>query len=213
MPNITSVSTLTTEALAFVNRAGDTTLQAQVPVFIDLLEGILKRKLRNKATKAALTLNAAVVALPAAVAEVRHVRHNSGTVASDFPILPRTIDQLADLRRKYQTTGKPRYYAVLDKQLHLVPAPDQSYTAEIVYTKAYTSVFNDATLIGEAPDLYLYGVLAEMAGWLEHDERKEGFEVRRDGAIEELNTQRDNEELGMINRQVLRLPRVFGERP
>jgi len=208
-----TVSDLTSEVASLVDREDDATFVTKIASFILLLEGDLRRELRNRAIRTAITLNAATVALPSAVGEVRSLRFNTGVPSADIPLLPRTPDQLAELRAMYPATGKPVYFAVVDRSLMLVPAPDASYTGEIIYMQAYVPVATDPALIATAPDLYLYGVMQHAAPWLEHDERNPDWEKRYTAALIGLNLQREREEFGLLQRQAQRLPRVFGERP
>jgi hypothetical protein len=210
---ITTVAELTTAALAWVNRENDTVLAARVPDFIALTEADLRRELRVSIAASDLTINAAKVAKPAGVAELRNIRLTSGDTVNNWEILPRTVSQLNELRRRFPVGGIPRYFAEVGEQLWFVPAPDESYTAEMVYQSTYVPLATSTALLVTAPDLYLYGVLAHMAPYLEHDERAPIWGELYNAAREALNLQREREEFGLLNRQPQRLPRVFGRRP
>lgn len=206
-----TVSDLTNEVASWVDREDDATFLAKIPSFILLLEGDLRRELRPRSIRAAITLNSAAVAFPSAIAEVRHLRLNTGVMSNDRPLKARTVDQLAELRAIHPATGTPQYFAIHDRTIMLVPAPSANFTAEIIYLQGYTPVTTDPALIATAPDLYLYGTLLQASPWLEHDERNSVWQERYTAALIGMNLHREREEFAMLNRQAQRLPRVFGE--
>src|SRR5690606_7312881 len=71
---------------------------------------------------------------------------------------------LAGLRRRFNTSGIPRYAAVVDNTLLLVPAPNEDMTAEVCYYTRLDRLGESnltTDLLTNHPDLYLFGALAE----------------------------------------------------
>jgi hypothetical protein len=65
------------------------------------------------------------------------------------------------------------------------------------------------SILTEASDIYLYGALLEATPFLEHDERIPVWKAAFDGAIAELDDQREREEFQASIRPA-RLPVRFG---
>lgn len=206
---ISNYSELQTAVGNWLNRSD---LTDRIPEFIALAEAEIKRKLRRKVVKAVLTIDAAEEALPSAAAELRSWRLNTSTAAWNGPRDILSNEALNDYRTMFQSAGRPRYAAVVNQTLLVVPAPDQAYTAEIVYFEALTALSTSNTTnttLTESPDLYLYGALKHAAPYLEHDERVPTWKGMFDAAIDELNLVREREEFGGAPLPV-RLPVVFG---
>lgn len=94
----------------------------------------------------------------------------------------------------------------------VAPAPDSTYSAEIVYFAQIvplTALAPTNVVLVEAPDAYLFGALLQAAPYLEHDERIPTWQAKFDSAIGQLNMVRENEEYSASVRGV-RLPVVFG---
>lgn len=185
-------------------------LAAQIPDFVALAESTIRRRVRRKTTRAALSLTTGAVALPATAAELRSIRLDTGTLSRDNVIKVVTPEALAELRQQMAPVGQPRYAAVVNATLLLAPAPDQTYSAEIIYYEALPALQTASVnaVLTEAPDIYLYGTLLESAPYLEHDERIPVWQSRLDRAIDELNLAREREEYsGSL--QAPRLPMVF----
>jgi hypothetical protein len=185
-------------------------LTVRIPDFIALAESVIRRRLRRDTTVAALTLDAAVVALPANC-ELRSVRLNDGVYQHALTVM--TPENISDYREYYGAdTGVPRYAAVLNSSLHLVPAPgDTSYAAEIIYYECVPAIATALTnwLLTDAPDVYLFGSLAMAEPFLRNDERLPLWQSQFDSAISELEVALERAEYGASLRPV-RLPVVFG---
>jgi hypothetical protein len=106
----------------------------------------------------------------------------------------------------------PRYGAVVDGTLLLVPSPAESYPAEIIYFEALIPLGADVatnSTLDAAPDLYLFGALVEAEPYLEHDERIATWKTKFESALADLNDAREREEYNASLRPI-RLPVVFG---
>jgi hypothetical protein len=206
-----SIQTYAELQTAVANWLDRSDLTVRIPEFIELLEGDLRRRLRKAKTQTSISLGAGTVAMPSGAAEITDpIRVNNGGGASDWIIYPRLYTELQDLRAGAAATGRPRYFCVVDRNILLVPAPDQTYTGEIAYFNAYVSVSaSESGLIPTAPDLYLFGTLAMASMYLEHDERVPMWRELYEKALEGLNSQREHEEFETSLRP-MRLPVVFG---
>lgn len=193
-----------------------TDLASQIPSFIKLAESEIARELRRTVTRdTAFTISSASTALPAGAAEIRSLRIVSSAHYRDAPFEIVTPEMLAFRKAGMSVTGRPRIGAVIGSNLVVAPAPDQAYTAELIYYNALVPLSDAAptnTVLTEAPDLYLYGALKHAAPYLEHDVRLPQWKALYDDALAGLHKRLEREEHGAHMRP-MHLPVVFGERP
>lgn len=178
----------------WLNRAD---LAAQIPDFITLAEAEFARRVRRRTRRATVQLATAVRPLPLDCAELRSVRLVTSSAYLDVPIEVVTSEMLAEHRAALSATGRPRYAAIVGGELLVAPTPDQSYSAELTYYEALQPLSDSVqtnSLLAEAPDLYLFGALAQAAPFLQHDERIPVWESRVAKAISQLDAQREREE-------------------
>lgn len=207
--NYTELKASVAEAL---NR---TDLIGAIPGFIRLAEAEIDRVLRRTSTRATITVSSASTTLSSGIAELRSVRLVSGSTSQDVVLDVVTPEMLSEHRAGYSATGRPRAAAVVGRNLLLAPAPDQAYSAEVIYFPALVPLSgSNATnvVLTEAPDLYFYGAMKHSAPFLEHDERLPMWSALSDSAIDQLHKRREREEHG-ANMRPMRLPYVFGARP
>lgn len=210
---ITDRQTLLAAVANWLNR---TDLTDRIPEFVQLAEDEIARTLRQDVVRADLTIASDDVALPDTLAELRSVRLKAANGRQYPPMQIGTVQQLQDARLLYGTvTGAPRFAAVVNERLQLVPAPDRTYTAEITYYAELTRLAyanNDSTNVEltNASDLYLYGALVQAEPYLENDDRADRiWRPRFERALAQLNDQRQRKEFSAALAPV-RLPRVFG---
>jgi hypothetical protein len=171
MAQITSYSTLKDNVADWLNR---TDLTAQIPVFIQLAEAELNRRLRVKdsVTRSDATVDTQYTTLPSDFAETKSVYLKTSPVSRLEYI---TIEQMEALKTQgYSATGQPRYYTVIGGTFETLPAPDQSYTAELVYYAKLAALSDTNTtnwLLTKNPDIYLFGSLLQSAPYLRDDDR------------------------------------------
>ncbi len=210
---LNTYSALQTAVLKWLNRENDSDLALQIPDMITLCESRIKRELRRSSTRTTITIDDEAVTPPTDMAELRSIYLVSGSPSNDVPIRVGTAEMVAERRaRSAGVTGRPTDVAYVAGQLLFAPAPDQTYTAEIVYFTALTPLSNANTtnaVLQEAPDAYLYGTLLEAAPYLEDDERVPLWESKFAAAIRSLNDVREREEFA-ASLHPARLPMVFG---
>lgn len=169
-------------------------LTSKIPEFIALAERRFNRVIvapeRETTTTASLAVEA--LSLPTDFWQLRSIYLDTD---------PRQkLEQvtLAVLRSEYadQTTGKPRVFAIADGQFIFGPAPDATYTVEIVYTATIAPLDGTTAtnwLLDKHPDIYLYGSLLAAEAYVWNDERLPVWKNALDEALGEL--------AGVSNRQ------------
>lgn len=202
---------LKAELADWLNRSDLTTV---IPTFITLAEAEMKRRIRKWTVRStAYSVSASRVAAPADHLEPRSIRLITGSAGQDLPLRRCTLEMLNERKaRNGGLTGRPTDVAYVDGYYYFAPEPDQTYTAELFYFSTLTplsgSVSSNSVLV-EAPDAYLYGALMAAEPYLEHDERIAVWRAGFVNAIDQLNTQRENDEHAASLADA-RLPMVFG---
>lgn len=187
-------------------------LTAQIPDFIALAELEIGRAVRRKKVRKSVQFGAATFPLPGDCAQLSSARLVTGIRGWDGAIDVTTEVELADLRTSMSANGRPKHAAVIGTDLLLVPAPDSTYQAEIIYFQELTplSENNQSNIVlAEAQDIYLYGALLEAAPYLDDDARIPTWQGKFSGAIDALNIVREREEFSAAPLR-MRLPVVFG---
>jgi hypothetical protein len=171
----------------WLGRPGDGLIAAVIPDWIALCEARVNRELRLRAmeTRATATLQTQFVALPAGFLEMRALQ-----VAGSPPLaLEMVAPELIDRTRAGATSGRPRLFAIADDEIELAPAPDAPYAAEMVYWKRFDALSGSTPsnwLLANAPDVYLFGALAEAAAYLGDDAHWPQWEQRYQLAVKRL---------------------------
>lgn len=208
--SLDTYANLKTAVADWLNR---TDLTAAIPDFITLAEAELKRRLRRTSVSDTLDIDDEVMDLPSDLAELRSISLASASPSQDVPLRLCTPEMLAERKaRANGVTGRPSDFAIVAGQLQVAPAPDQTYTANIVYFQSLDPLSTTNTtnvVLDEAPDAYLFGALLQAEPYLEHDDRIPVWREKFDRAIDQLNEKRAREEDDASLRSI-RLPMVFG---
>ena len=168
--SITTYAELQTAIADFLNRDD---LTAVVPDFITLAEARIQRDLEHwqMEKRATASVTTQYVALPTDFLHPKRL-HIQG---QHQPLDPMAWSQMQESRDSGgDSTGVPRYYALVGGELELWPTPGNTYTLEMYYTATLSalSVSNTSNwLLAQAPDIYLYGSLINSAPYLSQDER------------------------------------------
>ena len=165
---ITTYSELKTQVADFLNRDD---LTSQIPVFIQLAEASINRRLRHwrmeKRSTASLTTQ--FTELPTDWIESVSVGESAG---EPFAF----IDRAAMMKKRddNDSAGTPCYYTITGGELEVYPVPSSALTVELVYYAEVPALSDSNTsnwLLSKAPDAYLYGSLLHTAPYLQEDPR------------------------------------------
>lgn len=145
-------------------------LTDQIDSFIDLAEARHEReiRIRDMIRRSQATASERYLALPSGFLQMQTLR-----LLTD-PVTVMTELNLHEMnRQRIETTGKPKLYTV-HNEIEFDRAPDDSYTAEMIYYGALTALSDANTsngLLERAPDAYLYAALLAAEPFLANDER------------------------------------------
>lgn len=189
---ISTYADLQTAIANWLGRPGDPTIAAIIPDWIALCELRINRELRVRAMeeRATATVGGAYLALPAGFLAMRNFQLNTNPVSALDLVAPEFIDRVA----AGSVAGRPRLYAIVNDEIQLSPAPDGPYTAEMVYWKKLDALSPETGtnwLLANAPDVYLFGALAEAAAYLGDDQHLPQWDGRYQAAIGRLQESDD----------------------
>jgi len=167
---LTTYTELKASVADWINRDD---LTSVIVDFISLAEAQIERTLRTTQmiVRATASIDGEYSAVPADFLETRTVKLNTNPIQ---PLQFETVDSLDSLRTQYTAPGRPQYFGIVGTQIRVVPVPDSTYTAELIYYGKLTKLSSsNATnwLLTSSPDIYLYGALLQGAPYLQNDER------------------------------------------
>jgi len=137
-------------------------LNTEIDDFIDLTEADFNRRLRIRAMEVvddSFTIDSQTETLPTGFLQIRSFILTSATPDRVLSLM--TPFHQADTQ-DYSNSGVPRAFSIEGNNFRFSPAPDSTYTARLVYYKAFDNI--DATtttntILDKFPDIYLYGAL------------------------------------------------------
>jgi hypothetical protein len=168
---LTTYTELKSSLADWLNRSD---LTSVIPDFISLAESQIERQLRTRQmiVRATATIDTEYGAVPGDFLETKSLKLNTNPVTN---LTFQTIDALDSLSNTtYLSSGKPLYFTIVGGQIRVLPIPDGSYTAELVYYAKLTKLSSTVAtnwLLTQAPDVYLYGALLQAAPYLQDDAR------------------------------------------
>ncbi len=170
---------------AIANWIARADLGANIPDFIALFESVANRRLRLRQQESAATLapSSGVASLPADYLAWRRV-----TWTGQFP---RELEYVhpSYLHALYPTLPAdiPRLFTIEGGNLTVAPSDDTALTFDYFQKIPALSSTNTANwLIAAAPDVYLFGSLAEAHGFVKDPDSLALWAGRRDAIFDEL---------------------------
>lgn len=171
---IATYSDLKSTVADWLNRSD---LTAVIPSFISLAEAGFNKdenlRLKPSIVRADATFDGQYEALPSDYLEMLNLAilaSNPNHRKLQFV----TMNQYDEYQASYTNNGLPLYYTIVGNQIRLLPNPDTSYTAEMVYYAKIPALSDSNTtnwLLTAHPDVYLYGTLIQSAPYLKDDSR------------------------------------------
>lgn len=205
-------ATLQTTALNWANRQGDTDLVARIPDIIKLVEPQIDALLRRTTARATIQVAAFATALPADCKEVRSLRLTGTDPSASPPLNIVTMDMISSYASMESSGGRPVWAAIQGSTLYVSPPPDSTYPVELTYFTKLAPLDGGANqtnvVLQNAPNVYLFGILKEMAPYLENNPEASMWEQKFKEAIEQQNETREREEFLASFRPAF-LPVVF----
>ncbi len=184
---IANYSDLQSAVLAWAVRTGDAEATARVPDFIKLYEADANRRIRIRQNMASgtlsLTSGTSVVSLPSDFLELIELNYNdTGDRLTDA-----SWDTIDRSRNSTMQSGRPSLYAVDSTQILFERTADATYSLKARYYEKW-DISGDSTnwLLTNAPDVYLFGAVAELALFVRDDQLLATAIGRRDAVTADL---------------------------
>lgn len=179
-------TTLKQDVLAFLK---DVESEQSVPTFIRMAEAVMQRRLKVRQMIGTDTLTVATedVAVPTDYAGPRTFALDA---TPSYPLEYLTPDALANLKASHATSGRPLYYTIIGANFRFLPAPGQSYDAELTYWQTIPALGDSNPtnwLLDAYPDAYIYGALTQAASFM-GDERLAAWSTQFNAVLEEIRT-------------------------
>ena len=143
-------------------------------------------RIRFMEADADLTIDIRAVDLPDGYLQQRRLYINSTPVICPDFLGP------SDFRERFpfaSITGTPRYFTVEGEKLIFAPTPDAEYQAKLLYYQIPDALVDDADadwLTQNAPNVYLFGALAEFAMFDGDEAMASAYAKRLAGAVNSL---------------------------
>lgn len=188
---LSTYSELQTSVSNFLNRDD---LTAVIPDFIALAEAQINRDLRHWQMQERSTSDLAEQYLTRPGDWLETIRFSislNGYRELQY-ITPTDMQKRRGLAS--DASGVPQYFTYSQDEIEVYPTPDQTYTAELIYTKKIAALSDSNTsnwLLADAPDVYLYGALMHSAPYLHDDARVTIWASLYKSAVDSLNIRSD----------------------
>lgn len=182
-----------------LNRAD---LADAIPAFIDLTEGevnaddrfrVLPSLVRATATltPAASGTNEYFIPTPADYISMLSFRILEVPPTARVDML--TSAQMDEMRQILPTTDTPKFMSVVGGEMELLPQPDTTYTAQMIYYAEVPPLATNNTnwLLQKYPNVYYYGALMQAAPYLRDDPRLQVWGALYEKLAERIHTSND----------------------
>jgi hypothetical protein len=173
-------------------------LTTVIPTFIALAEAQFNREIRDyrMVKRSTAQVDTEYFVPPADWLEnVRFQLNTTPATTLDFV----TPDQMSEEESRRGSTGRPMYFTMIGSNFQIMPIPDSTYDAELVYYSKIASLSDSNTtnwLLTDSPDIYLYGALMQAAPYLSDDQRIQVWGGLYRQGIEAMRTQSDRAKVG-----------------
>lgn len=173
-------------------------LTTVIPTFIALAEAQFNREIRDyrMVKRSTAQVDTEYFVPPADWLEnIRFQLNTTPATTLDFV----TPDQMSEEESRRGSTGRPMYFTMIGSNFQIMPIPDSTYDAELVYYSKIASLSDSNTtnwLLTDSPDIYLYGALMQAAPYLSDDQRIQVWGGLYRQGIEAMRTQSDRAKVG-----------------
>lgn len=166
-------------------------LTAKIPVFIQLGEAYLNRKVRAMDMETRATLNTGTISryvpFPDRFLEMISLSLKDGDNWDEISFVDSSV--FREFVQGDTTQSKPTLFTAKD-EIEFNFVPDAVYQLEAHYLKKYDIVADSTNwLLTNYPDLYLYASILSGSMYIKNDSRVAGIKGLMDEAIRELNKQ------------------------
>lgn len=186
--SLDTYANLQTEIANWLRRSDLTTT---IPTFITLAEAEMNERLRVYTMLSRLTVSITAERITNPATDFVEGRTFVIANTTQGPLIYMTPEDMAEAKAQGTIpTGEPRAYTLYGRTLEFYPAPDQTYSATLLYYAQIPALSASNTsnwVLANHPEAYLYGALKGSAPYLKADERVPMWEAKFSGAIKGIN--------------------------
>lgn len=194
LTDLSSYAGLRDAIAGWLNRAD---LVDQIPAFVQLFEAQFNTDPRGRVQDSVVIATADIAdeltPVPVDYIQMQNLRI-PGSVRAPGGLDLLTPQKIGAFKPLHVNPGEPLYYAIIGRQLRLLPTPDVSYTFEMEYFAKLPALSDDDStnwLLESRPGIYLYGSLLQAEPYLKNDERIAVWQGLYNALMEDLNTTDD----------------------
>ena len=186
----------------FLNRDD---LPSQIPDFITLAETQMNREVRHyrMEKRATAELDTQYTQLPTDFLQPIRFVITAADISTLEQVSALEISKLREANNN--TVGRPVNYSILDSSIEVFPAPDTTYTLELLYYEkidALNSGNASNWMLSNYPEAYLYGSLMHSAPFLQEDNRITVWAALYEKAINDINTESERSKTSAAGRRI-----------
>lgn len=186
-----------------------TDITDMAPEFIALAEATFRRDRRfRKLQVVPFTISIDGQELPADLRAIESWEYDNGTYFGEIEVVP--FGQLSALKARLGKTGVPQYVSVANGRAYFGPEPGGSLLTRLAYWREIAPLSPQQQtnwLLQEHPDVYLYGSLLQVEGFIKNDPRMATWEALFEKAAEQIHLDADEQTYGGV---LHRAHRVIG---
>lgn len=183
-----------------------TDLTTPITTFIQMAEASFNRdkRLRKLSDRGDFSISADGSSLPSDFRSLESWYHNGPEHYGPIEIV--NSDMIGHLKgsRYGGQLGVPAHAAIVDGKARYAPAPNTTYTTQMIYWRKVDVLSGSNTtnwLLDDHPDIYIYGALVHTAPYLKDDPRLQVWSALLEKGISELDNATEDEMFsGTLNR-------------
>lgn len=171
---------------------------ARAPRSIQMLEAELNRRLRVLDMITSTTIDTVAdtetIDMPSDFRAIRSI----ALASTPQDLTPLSLEKLINAYA-VGTTGRPRFFSLLNQKVRFAPIPDGVYTVNLSYygnIPALTSLNTTNWLIEKHPDLYLYGSCEKLAMIYKDTPMRDYYGALKDALIADIDKEDGGVRLG-----------------
>jgi len=182
---LNTFTTIKDATLRWLNREGFTELEADIEDLMAIGQRTIWRTANLNAMLEVTTLlvDERIEAAPTDLLRVKSITLQNGSQNDDLKSAP--------LRQVYlaRNVSTPRFFSVVDENIHFGPVPDQEYTLDVFYYKELTNIstINATNWVSDNyPELIMWATMYEALLFMKDDQRAAVYFARMTKLIDEI---------------------------
>lgn len=172
-------------------------LSERIPDFVELCEADMRARLRpvDLQARTTVTVDAEYVDIPAGLKSVTRMSIDGDNNVPMRFVTPEVIED----QYPSDATGQPLVFTIIGNQFQFRPVPSTSFTANLAYQAALTSLSADSDtnyVLTNHPDTYLNGALKNAFDYLNDDLKLAKYAALYEQCVQRIKDESGNKRVG-----------------